>query len=397
MEDKRQLQQSVCYEEDEIDLYELWLVLKRRKRLVFAITFLFTVLAALYCFLSPPVYRTEATVYPLGGKKGGLSSLFSSLPISIPVSQSGLTVEAVLESRTLKERVIEDLDLLPVLFPDRWDSQRRRWKIEGDEKPPTVLDGVKKLDKLMSVSTDEKTGVITLTVEFKKDPEIAYKIATVSLNEAERILNEKSFSIARKYRIYIEKQLSLAKRKFQEVERIYRDFVSGKIKEVPLIFGSDSREYGELQGKLIAKKEKLRLLKSSRANPEDVVKLEQEIKEIKRRLNILKNSKPSYVSLPDYQLNLEKLQAQMDIAEGLLKTLIKEYEMAKAQEMKEQVSFQVIDPPYIPDEDKPYKPKKVLIIAVGFVSGLFLGIFSAFFKEWLENVRQRYKGDVSNA
>lgn len=397
--EEKQFNQPPYYEDDEIDLYELWLVLKRRKRIIFLVTSVFTFVAILYCFLASPVYRTEATVYPLGGNKSGdLSSLLSSLPISLPVGgQSGLTVEAVLESRTLKERVIKDLNLLPKLFPSKWDSVNHRWKLEGNEKPPTLLDGVEKLDKLVSVSTNKKTGILTLTVDFKKDPEMAYKIAQTSLDEARKILNEKSFSLAKRYRIYIGKQLALAEEKLRQLEEIYKEFISGKIKEVPLVFSSDSREYGELYGKLIAKKKKLQLLKESNVNPKKVAELEKEVETIKQRLRALKSSKSTYVSLPDYQLNLQKLQAQMDIAEALFETLVKEYEMAKAKEMKEQISFQVVDPPYVPDKDKPYKPKKVLIISVGFISGLFLGIFAAFFKEWLDNLRERYKGELNNA
>ena len=396
--EERNFNQPPYYDDDEIDLYELWLVLKKRKKIVLSITFILTLFAVLYCFLASPVYRTKTSIYPLGGNKtGGLSSLLSSLPISLPIGgKTGLTVEAVLESRTLKERVIKDLNLLPKLFPDKWDDVNHRWKVEKD-KEPTMLDGVKKLDKLMSVSTDKKTGILTLTVDFKNDPEMAYKIAQTALIEARKILNEKSFSLAKRYRIYVGKQLAIAEEKLKQVERIYRDFVSGKIKEVPLVFGTDSKDYGKLYGELIVKKKRLELLKESKVNPEEVAKLESEVRKIKERLNRLRSSKPTYVSLPDYQLNLQKIQAQMDIAEALFETLVKEYEMAKAQEMKEQISFQVIDPPYVPDKNKPYKPKKALIVTVGFISGLFLGIFAAFFKEWLDNVRKRHKGETGNA
>jgi uncharacterized protein involved in exopolysaccharide biosynthesis len=81
----------------------------------------------------------------------------------------------------------------------------------------------------------------------------------------------------------------------------------------------------------------------------------------------------------------------MNLLQKLLASLLQQYEAAKQAEIKEDIAFQVVDPPYIPDKDKPYKPKKLLVIAVGFVSGLFLGIFGAFFKEWLDNVRKRNK------
>jgi len=391
---------SSYYDADEIDLYELWLTLKRRKKLVLGVTVFFTIAALILSLILPPTYKTETTLMPLGGKKGGgLSSLLSSLPVSLPnfSGQSGITVEAVLKSRTLRERVIRDLNLLPLLFHDKWDGKSKRWILKGEnDRPPTVLDGAKKLEKLISVSTDRKTGVITLSVEFERDPKVAYEIAETALKEANNILNEKSFTLEKRYRIYIGKQLVLAREKLLEIEKIYKGFVSGRIKKVPLIFGDDAIQYGKLEGELLAKRKKLEILSSSEgASLREVSRLKSEIKRIKAKLYKLQG-KVNYISLPEYQLNLQKLQTQMSIAEGLFETLVKEYEMAKAQEMKEKISFQIIDPPYIPEEDKPYKPKRKLIVAVAFVSGLFLGIFGAFFKEWLDNVRQRH-GEENNA
>ncbi|MEO2069362.1 MAG: Wzz/FepE/Etk N-terminal domain-containing protein [Desulfurobacteriaceae bacterium] len=394
--EKERRDRYLYYEEDEIDLYELWLTLKRRKKTIFGVTGLFTIIAVILCFILPTTYKTETTLIPIGGKStGGLSSLLSSLPISVPIptgSESGITVEAVLKSRILRERVIKDLNLLPKLFPDKWDSEKNQWILKDEnDRPPTVLDGAKVLDKLISVSTDKKTGVITLSVEFKKDPQLAYDIANAVLKEANKILNEKSFTLARKYRIYIEKQLNIAKEKLQKVEEIYKKFMEGKIKEVPLIFGN--ADFDKL-------KEGLQSLQDEKVSKERIEKLKQEVESLKKKLKSLEQvhrRNNYYVSLPEYQLNLQKLQSQMSIAQKLFETLVKEYEMAKAQEMKEQISFQVIDPPYIPDPKKPYKPKKKLIVVVSLVSGLFLGIFVAFFKEWLDNVKKRREEEKSNA
>jgi len=344
---ERERELPTPYQDDEIDLYELWLTLKKRKKSVILTTLLFLAVSLAYAFLSKPVYKTEATLVPLGGKSAGVSSLLSALPIPLP-TQEGLSVKAVLESRTLRERVINELNLMPVLFPDRWNNP--------EAKKPTLLDGEKALKKLISTSENKNTGVITFSVMFPEKPEVAYKIAQTSLKVASQILNEKSAKLAHSYTLYVKSQLDKAKEKYKLLERVYQDFLKGKIKEVPFIFD------------------------------------EEDVKLI-RRFKGNTNLPSTFVNLPQYRFNMEKLKLQMEIASQLLATLTQQYELAKAQEQKEKVSFQVIDPPYIPDPDKPYKPKKKLIAAVGLVSGLFVGIFLAFFREWLENAKKRGEGN----
>jgi len=379
------------YEDDEIDLYELYLTLKRRKKIVLGITFLFTAIALIMCFILPKTYKTDVSIMPLGGeKKSGLSSLLSSLPVSIPgMSQSGLTVESILQSRILKEKIVKDLNLLHVLFKDKWDNETKKWILDEDEKPPTVLDGAEALKELISYSSDKKTGVITINVEFKKDPVMAYKIANDLLNATEEILKEKTFTVSKKYRIYLGKQLEQVRKRLEKLQKIYSEFTQGKIKEIPMLsFTDEDINRGKKEGALIAQREKLKaLLEKPDLTTYEREKTKKEISDIEKQLNSFKN-KNSYISVPNYQFNLMRLKTEMGITQGLYETLIKEYELAKAQEMKEQVSFQVIDPPYIPK--KPAKPKKKLIVAVGLISGLFLGTFAAFFKEWLDNIKKRH-------
>ncbi len=394
-EPREQFQPQPYYiEDDEIDLYELYLTLKKRKKIVWGITGFFTLIALILCFILPKTYRTEVTLMPLGGEsKSGLSSFLSSLPISLPgMTQSGITVESILKSRILKEQIIKDLNLLPYLFPDKWDNETKTWKLDEDENPPTLIDGAKVLDDLISVSTDKTTGVITVDVDFKKDPEMAYKIANDLLNATNKILEEKTFTVSKRYREYLGKQLNEVKQRLEKLQRIYAEFTQGKIKEIPMLsFDNNTINNGKKEGKLIAERAKIKaLLDKKDLSYTDRKKLEEKLKEIEAEIKKLKPA-DTFVSVPNYQFNLMRLKTELAITQGLYQSLVQEYELAKAQEMKDQIAFQVIDPPYIPE--KPYKPKKVLLIAVGMISGLFIGIFAAFFKEWLDNVKERHKAE----
>ncbi len=50
------------YEEDEIDLYELWLTIKKRRTLIFSILVIFLLFTIIYCFIATPIYRSEFVI-----------------------------------------------------------------------------------------------------------------------------------------------------------------------------------------------------------------------------------------------------------------------------------------------------------------------------------------------
>ncbi len=359
------------YEEDEIDLYELWLTIKKRKWIVITTTFLFVLVATIYAFfIAKPIYRSEAKILPLEEDNTGISSykaIAGMLGISVGGGGKSEKLMAVLNSDTLKMKVIERLNLIPVLFSDIWDEKEKKWKVEDEEDIPDIRDALKELEDLINVSQDKKTGVINISVDYPENPELAKIIADTLLDEARKIINEKSFSLAHRYRVYLEKQLFLVKKKIDLLEEIYIRYIKGELKTIPYIFNMKEEEIEKFSiDDAVIKKTKTKL-----------DRLEKNI----NKLSVAN-------SLPEKRLNIERLNLQFSLLKNVFISLYREYEIAKLQEKKETLAFDVIDEPYIPK--KPVKPKKKLILAVAGVSGLFLGVFLAFFIEWIENVKREH-------
>ncbi|MDQ7056133.1 MAG: Wzz/FepE/Etk N-terminal domain-containing protein [Persephonella sp.] len=65
--------EQIIYYEDEIDLYELWLTLKKRWKVVISSTIIFLLFSVLYTFFSERIYEVSFTVKPpslyIDGKK----------------------------------------------------------------------------------------------------------------------------------------------------------------------------------------------------------------------------------------------------------------------------------------------------------------------------------------
>ena len=137
-------------EEEEINLLDLFMVLVKHKVLIMGIVFLAGVAAVAISLRMTNIYRSEATLglrEEENNTPGGLSAL-GGLG-GLVAGQFGLgkayplqKLEVVLNSRILTRRVIEKYHLMPVIFPDQWDADKKAW-IDKDD-PPTLQDGWRK-------------------------------------------------------------------------------------------------------------------------------------------------------------------------------------------------------------------------------------------------------------
>ena len=386
-------------QEDEIDLYEYYLVIRKRLRPLFLFvmgTAIGTGLVSL--FLIPKVYEAKASILPIEGAEGGLVSALNTLGglagIPIPQKQtSSQTLVAVLESRSLAEAVISRLDLMKKFFEGDWDSAKENWK--NPEKAPPLEDGVRELKSMVSIQQDRKTGLITVKIEYT-DPRLAAAIANTYVEELDRFINKNALSMAKRQRIFLEGQVEGTKKELQEAEERLKAFQEEKrLVVIDAQAQAAIKGLAELKALITAKEVELDVLRTyaTARNPRVQI-LESELKELRKQLQKLEaeesakgGSELSLASAPDLGLTYTRLQREVMYRAKLLELLYQQYEMAKIQEAKEDIRFQLIDPAVPPVRKA--KPRVLLNVALSAFLALMLGIFWAFFAEHLEKVRSR--------
>ncbi|WP_029522932.1 Wzz/FepE/Etk N-terminal domain-containing protein [Persephonella sp. KM09-Lau-8] len=284
-------QNIVYYQEDEIDLYELYLILKKRWKSVFLTFLLFLLIAIGYILTAKPVYSTE-------------------FYIKIPSVY-------VKEGNSLKKENILTVEETSSLIK----------KLQDKLKEENYSD----LSKALNLSESKIKKIKDINPEKLRNNKEIIKIR-IETNQSNLIpvISSKILDYLNNYP-YIKEKLKLEKEKLAQLINISQSELENMKKTKDLILKNIQ------EGKI----------RNFSFNPADI---DAKILEISQRITQL-------------QLKLQELKG-----------------------------FELSVSPTIPK--KPSKPKKALIIAVASVSGLFLGIFFAFFKEWIENARKRHEENI---
>jgi tyrosine-protein kinase Etk/Wzc len=380
------------YLEDEINLLDLWRVIRKRWKIIAVIFWTAVVAAAVVSLLMTPIYQAKATLMPVESSGSQMSAALRSLG-SLPfvggmvpgiAGASGDKLVAVLKSRTVAEDVIKALDLIRMLFE------------EPQDEPPTLQDAVRVLSEGMTEITDDKKGLISIAVEYK-DPELAAAIANRYAVALQLFLSENALSMAKRNRIFIEDQLHTVKAELQEAEEAMMTFQTDKkIVAMDAQTEASIKALAELKAQVTAKEVELGVLKqvATPTNP-DVIRVEDQLRELRKQLAMLEtkganpeaDAFPSLSVAPELGLQYIRLKRDAVTQQKVFELLTQQLEIAKIEEAKEDIAFQVIDTAIPPE--KRIKPKRKLNVMLAGVVSLFAGIFLVFFLEYLENMKKR--------
>lgn len=199
---------------EEIDLFELMLIILRSWKLIAIITVLCTGVAVIVAVLTPDMYRAETLLTPVREENSGIpSSLsqfggFASLAgISIPADSDIERVFATLESRQFLKKYISKKNLLPVLFYELWDEKQKAWHVSSEQSEPTVESGFSVLKGAINVDTNNKSGLIVLSVTWRK-PEAAAELANNLVKELNEQMREQAIADSNRRVGYLEQELA---------------------------------------------------------------------------------------------------------------------------------------------------------------------------------------------
>ncbi len=210
-----QIEQNInTAQEDEIDLVELFKVFWARKLMFVIVTAIFTAGSVVYALSLPNIYTAEVTLAPVSSDGNSLSGSFGALGglaslAGISTSGGGDTAAnlAVIKSRLFIMEFIKENNLLPILFADIWDAEKKQWLVEDRNKIPTLQKAYAKFTKnVINIAEDKKTGLITLKASWL-DPELAAKWANKIVEKANLFLKQKAIDEANLSIKYLKDQI----------------------------------------------------------------------------------------------------------------------------------------------------------------------------------------------
>lgn len=204
-------------EDSEIDLLELWGTIWQGRWVITSITFVFAILATIGSLLMPDVYRGDVLLASVSieedsstaSKIGSLGGLASLAGISLP--NAGDTDEnlAILTSREFLWRFFKEKNLLPILFENDWNEGAKKWYEENPDEHPSLWDAYRLFIEggLLTVSTDRKTGLISVAVEWT-DAALASQWANELVHRLNEYLRARAISRSKTNLEYLNKELS---------------------------------------------------------------------------------------------------------------------------------------------------------------------------------------------
>ncbi|ATZ74525.1 LPS O-antigen length regulator [Idiomarina sp. X4] len=247
------------YQNDEIDLRELFGIIWQGKWWIIAITFVFALGSVIYSLSLPNIYKSEATLAPteeasggglsqMAGQLGGLASLAGVNLGSQGADKTTIALE-ILKSRAFIKSFVEKYDILPELMAvEEWNRgtgivfdnelynpDTKEWvrEVEPPKQPtPSSWEYVKVFrDQVLHVTKDETTGLVTIAVNHQS-PEVAEQWVGWLIEEINNHMRERDIQEAQRSLEYLDKELQSTS--LSDMQQVFYELIEKQTQTIML-------------------------------------------------------------------------------------------------------------------------------------------------------------------
>lgn len=346
------------------------------RRLVLANAIGLAVVMALLSLVLPAWYAARATILPpeeKGSEFSLLSAAIAQAPILANFASTGAPSEIlvrILESRTVRERVAVENDLL------------KEYKAKDMEKAVAIL------GSRTGISVTPE-GLISLQV-VARDPAKAAAMANSYVDALDEFNREKRTTGAQRTRLFVEGRLEETRSELERTENALRllELQHSTVQIEDQTKAAIDAASG-LLSEIVNRQVRLGVLQQELTPSHPIIlQLESELDRLQGQLDRMilaqasEDSTQLYVplrSVPLVKMEMLRLARELELLNRLYALLAEQYEQARIQEARDLPTIQVLDHAVPPVRRA--KPKRTLMALSGLGVGLVLGVVLAFAAE----------------
>jgi tyrosine-protein kinase Etk/Wzc len=362
------------YEDDEISLLDLLLVVVDNLRLLVIGPLLIGLGALGVSFLLPPIYTAKTQFLLPQQQQSSAASMmayFGALGnlagVGAGVKNPAYQYIAFMKSVSLQDALIERFKLV-----ERYEAK------DKTDARLALTDNVR--------IASGKDGIIIVEVD-DKDPKIAANLANAHVEELRSLLGRLAVTEAQQKRMFFEKQLQITKENLTKADLALKSsgINSSVLKSSP---ASAVEAVARLKAGISVQEVKLGTMRNylTENSPEFKQAL-SELGALKAQLGKAEKEEPADKGVSDYVSRYREYKYQ----ETMFELFAKQFELAKIDEGREDAVIQVLDSAEPPE--RMAKPEKALIAVISILASGFALLLFVFIRSAIRNASQNPETD----
>lgn len=354
--------------DDEISLLDLAIALGEEKKTLFGIPAVFTAVALVVSLLLTPIFTAKTVMLPPQQQQSSAATALASLGALAGLAGSAAGIKspdemyvAFLQSETLQNALIQ------------------KFKLQDRYAQKTLTDTRLALKSKVKVSSDKKSGLITIEVD-DDEPAFAATLANAHVEQLRAMLGQLAVTDAQQRRLFYEQQILKTQEALARAEADFRAASEKSGMQVTAVIAeSGVRASAELRAQIAAREVQLQAMgRFATAQNPDMQRVASELAALRAQLTKIEQGSGAPDRASPVQQAAVMAYREIKAREAMMGVLVAQFESARVDEAKEGPLVQQVDVAAAPERKS--KPKRALIVVVAALAGLFLGVLVAFLR-----------------